>query len=64
MVRRQRAPQCKTVDAGITAIYGKVALDEAASIVPRETLEDIFTIASDERKVFLGAGSVRSNAAG
>lgn len=58
-VRRQRAPGCDTVDAGITAIYGRVPGEVAAALVPRETLEDIFTIASDERKVFLGMGSVR-----
>ncbi|WP_213773070.1 NAD(P)/FAD-dependent oxidoreductase [Bradyrhizobium sp. dw_78] len=57
-VCRQRAPGRDTVDAGITAIYGRVPIDKASSIVPRETLEDIFTIASDERKVFLGLGSV------
>ena len=58
-VRRQRAPQCETVDAGITAIYGRVPIDAAATIVPKETLEDIFTIASDDRKVFLGLGTVK-----
>ena len=58
-VRRQRAPQCDTVDAGITAIYGRVPIDAAAPIVPKEALEDIFTIASDYRKVFLGLGTVK-----
>ena len=58
-VRRQRAPGLDTVDAGITAIYGRVPLDRAASLVPKESLKDIFTVASDERKVFLGLGSVR-----
>ncbi|MFJ5989240.1 FAD-dependent oxidoreductase [Lentzea sp. NPDC092896] len=59
VVRDQRAPQCGTVDAGITAIYGRVAVPVAEPLVPAETLTDIFTIASDERKVFLGLGSVR-----
>jgi len=58
-VRRHRAPHAKTVDAGITAIYGRVPLAAATAIVPREALEDIFTIATDERKVFLGIGTVR-----
>lgn len=58
-VRRQRAPGCDTVDAGITAIYGRLPVDAAAAIVPPETLGDIFTIASDARKVFLGLGAVR-----
>jgi 2-polyprenyl-6-methoxyphenol hydroxylase-like FAD-dependent oxidoreductase len=58
-VRRQRAPHAKTVGAGITAIYGRLPASKAKTLVPTETLEDIFTIASDERKVFLGLGSVR-----
>lgn len=57
--RRQRAPHADTVDAGITAIYGRIPLERAIGLVPPETLGDIFTIASDERKVFLGLGSVR-----
>lgn len=58
-VRAQRAPYADTVDAGIQAIYGRIPFKAAESLVPTETLEDIFTIASDERKVFLGLGSVR-----
>lgn len=58
-VRRQRAPGHDTVDAGITAIYGRVPLAAATPQVPVETLTDIFTIASDERKVFLGLGTVQ-----
>lgn len=58
-VRRQPAPHAETVDAGITAIYGRIPADAAAKLVPPETLSDIFTIASDERKEFLGLGSVR-----
>ncbi len=57
-VRRQRAPHARTVDAGITAVYGRVPLSAARRIVPAETLTDIFTIAMDERKVFLGTGAV------
>ena len=58
-VRAQRAPHAKTIDAGIQAIYGRIPFGTAEKLVPTETLEDIFTIASDERKVFLGLGSVR-----
>ncbi len=58
-VRRQRAPGCVTVDAGITATYGRVPVAVAGPLVPAETLNDIFTIAADGRKVFLGLGSVR-----
>ncbi|TWB23776.1 FAD binding domain-containing protein [Nitrospirillum amazonense] len=47
------------MDAGITAIYGRIPFEAAAELAPAETLGDIFTIASDERKVFLGLGSVR-----
>jgi 2-polyprenyl-6-methoxyphenol hydroxylase-like FAD-dependent oxidoreductase len=57
-VRRQRAPGCEPVDAGITAIYGRVPMDTAYSLVPGEALKDIFTIASDQRRVFLGLGTV------
>jgi 2-polyprenyl-6-methoxyphenol hydroxylase-like FAD-dependent oxidoreductase len=58
-VRRQRAPHARTVDAGITAIYGRIPAHAGAALVPVETREDIFTIAMDERQVFLGLGSVR-----
>jgi len=58
-VRAQRAPHADTVDAGILAIYGRIPIKAAENLVPAETLEDIFTVASDERKVFLGLGSVR-----
>ncbi len=58
-VRRQRAPHAEAADAGITAIYGRLPMAAAEPVVPAETLKDIFTIASDERKVFLGLGSVR-----
>ncbi|MFC4533125.1 FAD-dependent oxidoreductase [Sphaerisporangium dianthi] len=58
-VRAQRAPRLTTVDAGITAIYGRLPLDAARLRVPVEALTDIFAIASDDRKVFLGLGSVR-----
>ncbi|NWJ69531.1 FAD-dependent monooxygenase [Pseudonocardia sp. ICBG1122] len=58
-VRRRRAPGHDPVDAGISAIYGRIPLARAAASVPPETLGDIFTIASDERKVFLGLGTVR-----
>ncbi|WP_043673040.1 FAD-dependent oxidoreductase [Streptomyces xylophagus] len=58
-VRARRAPHLTTVDAGITALYGRLPLNAARSRVPAEALQDIFAIASDDRKVFLGLGSVR-----
>lgn len=57
-VRSQRAPMCSTMDAGITAIYGRLPLPALRGLGPKEALEDIFLIASDQRKVFLGLGSV------
>ena len=57
-VRAQRASHAETVDAGVQAIYGRVPIATGRALVPPETIEDIFTIASDERKVFLGLGSV------
>lgn len=57
-VRTQRAPACLIVDAGITAIYGRLPVDAARACAPPETLSDIFTIASDVRKVFFGLGAV------
>ncbi|MFK0150883.1 FAD-dependent oxidoreductase [Streptomyces sp. NPDC090499] len=58
-VRRGRAPHRDTADAGITAVYGRLPRAAAEPFVPAETMTDIFTIASDERKVFLGLGCVR-----
>ncbi|RSM44923.1 FAD-dependent monooxygenase [Amycolatopsis balhimycina DSM 5908] len=58
-VRRQRAPGHDAVDAGITAIYGRLPLKAAEPLVPDPVLTDIFTIAADSRKVFLGLGPVR-----
>lgn len=58
-VRRQRAPGCDTVDAGITAIYGRIPMPAATAIAPAEVVSDVFTIASDQRKAFLGLGAVQ-----
>jgi 2-polyprenyl-6-methoxyphenol hydroxylase-like FAD-dependent oxidoreductase len=57
-VRQQRAPHCDTIDAGVTAIYGRIPTAEVGSLLPHEALEDIFTVAYDDRKVFLGLGAV------
>lgn len=57
-VRAQRAPSLQTMDAGITAIYGRLPIEAVQKLGPKEALEDIFLIASDQRKVFLGLGSV------
>ena len=59
VVRQQRAPQLNLMDAGVQAIYGRVPYPAAAKLLPGETLNDIFGIAIDERKLFLGTGAVR-----
>jgi len=47
------------MNSGVIAIYGRIPVQAAKDIVPAETLGDIFTVAMDERKVFLGMGSVQ-----
>lgn len=59
LVRSQRAPQLTTMDAGVQAIYGRVPYEAAAKLLPPEALEDIFSIAIHERKLFLGTGPVK-----
>ena len=59
MVRQQRAPHLQTMDAGVQAIYGCVPYDVASKLAPAEAISDIFSIAVDERKVFLGLGAVK-----
>lgn len=57
-VHRQRCPANTTMDAGTTAIYGRLSIDSVNKLEPKEALEHIFLIASDQRKVFLGLGPV------
>ena len=59
VVRQQRAPQLTLMDAGVQAIYGRVPYAAAARLLPGETLDDIFGIAIDEHKLFLGTGAVK-----
>jgi hypothetical protein len=47
------------MDAGVQAIYGRVPYDAASKLLPTEAIEDIFSIAADSRKVFLGIGAVK-----
>ena len=58
-VRPQRAPPLNSMDAGVQAIYGRVPYELAEKLLPPEAMEDIFGIAIDERKLFLGTGAVR-----
>jgi 2-polyprenyl-6-methoxyphenol hydroxylase-like FAD-dependent oxidoreductase len=57
-VRKQRLPEAQTVDAGLRAIYGRIPLRRAVDAVPAQARKDVFTIATDARKVFLGLGPV------
>ena len=57
-VRRQRAPESATQDTGVRAIYGRIPLERARQVLPAHALEDVFTVAVDERKIFLGLGPV------
>lgn len=58
-VRAQRAPDLRIMDAGVQAIYGRLPWDAAAGLVPTESLQDVFAIGMDRRKVFLGLGAVK-----
>ena len=58
-VRAVRAPGLATMDAGVQAIYGRIPWATATALVPAEALSDIFTIAIDDKKVFLGLGAVK-----
>ncbi|GLY94011.1 NAD(P)/FAD-dependent oxidoreductase [Actinoplanes sp. NBRC 103695] len=57
-VRAQRAPNLRTMDAGVQAIYGRIPWEAAVAVLPDAVLQDIFAIGMDNRKVFLGLGAV------
>jgi 2-polyprenyl-6-methoxyphenol hydroxylase-like FAD-dependent oxidoreductase len=57
-VRAQRAPQATTQDSGVRAIYGRIPLAAAVMCLPEHVRQDVFTVAVDERKGFLGLGPV------
>jgi 2-polyprenyl-6-methoxyphenol hydroxylase-like FAD-dependent oxidoreductase len=57
-VRKQRVPHAAIQDAGLRAIYGRIPMTEAMEVVPQQAREDVFTVALDARKLFLGLGSV------
>ncbi|NOU34275.1 MAG: FAD-dependent monooxygenase [Polyangiaceae bacterium] len=58
IVRTQRAPRATTQDSGVRAIYGRIPFSVATQCLPKQAREDIFTVAVDERKCFLGLGPV------
>ena len=57
-VRTQRAPQAETQDTGVRAIYGRIPISAALTAVPEQAREDVFTVAVDATKLFLGLGPV------
>ncbi len=58
MVRKQRVPFAATQDTGVRAIYGRIPITEAMKWVPKQAREDVFTVAVDSQKRFLGLGPV------
>ncbi len=58
VVRRQRTPEAKMMDSGARAIYGRIRLDEAKRVLPQLCVADVFTAASDSKKLILGVGPV------
>lgn len=57
-VRKQRMPQARTMDTGVRAIYGRIPIERARQCLPQQALDDVFTVAADARKIFLGLGPV------
>ncbi len=57
-VRKQRVPHADTQDTDVRAIYGRLPMPEAMKRVPDQAREDVFTIAIDSQKLFLGLGPV------
>lgn len=58
LVRRRRAPHLETQDSGVRAIYGRIPMAAALPRTPQHVRDDVFTVAVDERKCFLGLGPV------
>ncbi|MFD0999460.1 FAD-dependent oxidoreductase [Ohtaekwangia kribbensis] len=58
VVRKQRAPEAQFMDSGARAIYGKFRLEDARRVLPQLCTADVFTAASDSRKLILGVGPV------
>jgi 2-polyprenyl-6-methoxyphenol hydroxylase-like FAD-dependent oxidoreductase len=57
-VRKQRVPHAAIQDTGVRAIYGRIPMTEAMKYVPHQAREDVFTVAVDAHKRFLGLGPV------
>ena len=58
VVRKQRVPHANIQDTGVRAIYGRIPIPEAMKYVPEQAREDVFTVAVDSNKLFLGLGPV------
>ena len=58
VVRRQRAPEARFMDSGARAIYGRLGVEAARRVLPALCIADVFTAASDARKLILGVGPV------
>jgi 2-polyprenyl-6-methoxyphenol hydroxylase-like FAD-dependent oxidoreductase len=57
-VRRQRAPDARSMDTGVRCIYGRLSAMTAHQLLPAHAVADVFTFCSDDRKVLLGLGGV------
>ena len=57
-IRKQRVPYADIQDTGVRAIYGRIPISDAMKYVPKQAREDVFTIAVDSQKLFLGLGPV------
>ena len=57
-VRKHRVPHAAIQDTGVRAIYGRIPIPEAMKYVPNQAREDVFTVAVDSQKLFLGLGPV------
>ncbi len=57
-VKKQRVPHANTQDTDVCAIYGRIPITEAMKYVPEQARQDVFTIAIDTNKLFLGLGPV------
>ena len=56
MVRKQRVPHATIQDTGVRAIYCRIPMTEAVEVLPQQVCEDVFTIAIDFKKRFVGLG--------
>ena len=57
-VRAQRVPGARVQDSGVRAIYGRLPIAVARAGLPAAALDDVFTVALDDDKRFLGLGPV------